>query len=104
MDDWRIEVASTLKNARLQRLTYRAWSPEWDHDHCSACMAKFAEFDGPDLQREGYATCSDFAKGAEYEWVCVTCFDELKDAMGWTEVPPETPNGVAQGKATDRST
>ena len=66
-------------------------------------MAKFAEFDGPDIQHEGYATTSDFARGAAYEWICVECFEDLRDAMGWSEVPSETSNGVARGRGDPSS-
>jgi hypothetical protein len=47
-------------------------------------LAKFAEFDGADIQHEGYATCDDYPKGARYEWVCSTCFADLQDEMKWT--------------------
>ena len=48
-------------------------------------MVKF----GPEMdqQKEGYATRADYPKGARYEWVCVKCFSELKDEMGWKSVP-----------------
>jgi hypothetical protein len=55
-----------------------------DHDHCAACWAKFAEFEGPDIEHEGYATGDDYPKGACYEWVCQICFDDLKDDMQWS--------------------
>jgi len=87
---WRIDNASHLKGLRLQFCRYKRWSESWDHDHCAACWAKFAEFEGLDVQHEGYATCSDYSKGAKYDWVCQTCFDDLKDDMQWsvTTTPP----------------
>ena len=85
-DKWRIDFARHLKGIRLQFRPYIQWNQSWDHDHCSACWAKFAEFDGPDIQHEGYATCDDYRFGACYEWVCTTCFDELKDEMQWTAI------------------
>lgn len=81
---WRIDNASHLKGLRLQFLRYARWSDSWDHDHCAGCWAKFAEVEGPDIQQEGYATRDDYPKGACYEWVCQTCFDDLKDEMGWS--------------------
>jgi hypothetical protein len=69
---------------RLQLRRYIRWSETWDHDHCVACWAKFAEFDGPDIQREGYATCEDYQYGACYEGICRACFSDLKDDMDWT--------------------
>jgi hypothetical protein len=85
MDDWRILNCKGLRGLKLQRKAYRKWSDTWDHDHCAACWAKFAEFDGPDILHEGYATCDDYKHGAEYDWVCVQCFDDLKDEMDWVE-------------------
>ena len=81
---WRIDNAGNLKGLRLQFLRYTKPSEKWDHDHCAACWAKFAEFDGPDIQHEGYATCDDYPKGARYEWVCQCCFDDLRDEMQWS--------------------
>lgn len=34
---------------------------------------------------EGYATTSAYEKGADYEWICVECFRDFKDEMGWME-------------------
>jgi hypothetical protein len=44
-------------------------------------LAKFVEFDGPDVPREGYATRDDYPNGACYEWVCRARFDDLKGEM-----------------------
>ena len=81
---WRIGSVSHLRGLRLQFRAYRRRSESWDHDHCAACWAKFAEFEGPDIQHEGYATCDDYPKGTCYEWVCQTCFGDLKNDMHWT--------------------
>jgi hypothetical protein len=89
MPDWRAENAIALKGLKLQRRSYEKRSESWDHDHCAACWAKFAELDRPDVQHEGYTTCDDYKFGAYYDWVCLTCFSELKAEMGWTESPPE---------------
>ena len=86
MADWRIDNAEHLRGLHLRRKEYRRWSDTWDHDHCAGCWAKFAEFDGPDIHREGYATCADYQRGADYEWICIQCFSELKSEMGWSEV------------------
>jgi hypothetical protein len=86
MADWRVRNCEILRGLTLQRKRYRRWSERWDHDHCAACWAKFAEFEGPEIQHEGYATREDYKLGADYDRVCVTCFSELKDEMGWAEV------------------
>jgi len=83
---WRIDNANHLQNVRWQFRRYARWSENWDHDHCAACWAKFAEFAGLDIQHEGYATSDDYPKGAGYEWVCTTCFNDLKEDMGWSVV------------------
>jgi hypothetical protein len=83
---WRIDNAEHLKGLCLQFRPYTRWSESWDHDHCAGCWAKFAEFDGADIQHEGYATCADYPKGACYEWICITCFEDLKNDMQWLAV------------------
>ena len=87
---WRIDNARHLRGVRLQLRRYTHWSESWDHDHCAACTVKFAEFDGPDIQREGYATEDDYPRGACYDWVCQKCFQDLRDDMKWT-VAPDNP-------------
>ena len=84
MADWRVDNARNLRGQRLRRQKWAKPSEEWDHDHCEACMTKFAEFDGPDFQHEGYAACEEYPRGASYAWVCLRCFDELHVEMGWT--------------------
>ena len=88
---WRIDNARRLRGLRLQFRRYTRWSENWDHDHCAACRAKFAECDGPDIQHEGFATCDDYSKGALYEWVCRTCFDDLRDDMRWSATAASPP-------------
>jgi hypothetical protein len=81
--DWRIAAAGRLRGLTLHFRLYTRWSEEWDHDHCAACAAKFAEFDEPDILHEGYTTGPDYPKGEEYEWVCPACFKELAEALDW---------------------
>lgn len=87
MTDWRAENASDLRGLTLHRRKYTKWSEDWDHDHCAACGAEFAEFDAPNIQHEGYATGDDYPRGAAYEWVCLRCFNDLKTEMEWSESP-----------------
>jgi hypothetical protein len=85
-DDWRLErlrVQPFLRGVRLKRRPYKTPRPEWDHDHCAACWAKFSERQ-TDL-REGFATCADYERGENDEWVCPDCFALFKDEMGWIE-------------------
>jgi hypothetical protein len=58
-----------------------------------ACWAEFAEFDGPNILHEGHAACDDYALGARYDWVCPSCFNDLKArqiAPHWRVTPPLT--------------
>lgn len=86
--DWRLEKleGSDLKGAQLEWKTYRAPRPDWDHDHCAGCWAKFAEYADPQesILHEGYATGPEHPGRAEYEWICPECFDDLAEAMEWT--------------------
>jgi hypothetical protein len=84
MADWRLDQIRHLHGQKLVRKPYRRYSETWDHDHCAACSAKFSELDDPSHQHEGYATGPDYPKGPEYEWICIRCFDELKDETRWT--------------------
>jgi hypothetical protein len=84
--DWRLENAKGFEGVRFRRKQYKRWSETWTHDHCIGCWAEFAEEDGPEIQHEGYATCEDWKHGADYDWVCLSCFAALCDAMEWTEV------------------
>jgi hypothetical protein len=82
-DRWRLGNARHLSGLVLRFRRYTRWSESWDHDHCAACWAKFAEDDGLDQLHEGYATGPDYPKGAGYDWVCPTCFADLADVLGW---------------------
>ena len=84
-EDWRVATARHLAGLKLRRKPYQRYSESWDHDHCVACSAKFAEFDGPDVQHVGPTTGDDYKFGADYEWVCPRCFSELQPVLGWTE-------------------
>jgi hypothetical protein len=84
--DWRIDNCKPIMGFKLRRKKYSAPRKDWDHDHCIACWAKFADFDGPGILHEGYATTSESKWGEDYHWVCPTCFIELHDVMHWVEV------------------
>lgn len=83
-DLWRIDNARHLAGLKLHHRAYARYSKSWGHDHCAACFAKFAEVDGADIQRVGYATGDDYKFGSGYEWVCEQCFADLKPVLGWT--------------------
>jgi hypothetical protein len=64
-DQWRLDNVRHLAGLTLHFGHYTRWSESWDHDHCAACWAKFAESDEPDVLHEGYSTGPDYPKGAE---------------------------------------
>jgi hypothetical protein len=82
-DDWRIDFAKGLKGYSFRWKRYYRWSEEWDHDHCAACAATFAL--GYGLE-EGFAVTEEYPHGADYDWVCKECFDDLREIMGWRVV------------------
>lgn len=89
--DWRLtqlEPLSYLRGVAFVRKRYRAPSPEWDHDYCTACWATLAEptIKAIDTIHEGYTTTSEFVRGADYDWICVRCFDQLSEIMEWRVV------------------
>ncbi len=84
--DKRVANASFLRGQEFTRKPYRAPGPAWDHDHCAACWAKFAETDEPGVQHEGFTTTGAYLMGPEHEWICVECFNELRQLLQWREV------------------
>jgi len=78
-----LEYLGALKGLTLWWSAWTRPKPEWNHEHCAACWAKFSD-DIPDTLREGYATGRDYRLGARYEWVCEECFSKLKDQMNWS--------------------
>ena len=109
--DWRFDNIQHLQGATFRLAKYRAPSADWDHDHCSGCWAKFADFDGTDILNEGYvAACPDkgtpepefvsryqdrgmactsqpTVKGALLDWVCPDCFEAFRQELGFQLQP-----------------
>jgi hypothetical protein len=58
-----------------------------EHEHCRICWAMFSVLDENGL-RAGYARVDDHDPklGEVYEWICKTCFDDLKDLFKWVVV------------------
>lgn len=86
MADWRVDNARKTRGFAFTWRSYVAPREDWDHDHCEGCNAKFAEFDGPGILHEGYASDARYKDRLGYfDWVCADCFRDLKDEMGWTQ-------------------
>ena len=95
--DWRLtDQESYLRGVRFQRKPYRVYRESWEHDHCAFCWAKFVDPEHSDAHRrlaeqegsvtEGYATTSDYPRGADYVWVCADCFSDFCDDFEWVVV------------------
>jgi hypothetical protein len=77
--DWRLQGQENyLSGSALFRRAWRQSRPNWDHDHCEFCGAKFAASDGADILHEGWTTDD------EYHWVCDGCYRDFKERFGWT--------------------
>ena len=68
-------------------IKYYQLGEHWDHDHCAACGTMFCLHEKCDSQKEGYAVTEDYQLGEDYEWVCRSCFEELKDILDWKNAP-----------------
>jgi hypothetical protein len=81
--DWRIMGQDKfLQNVTLIHREYRRprMNPNWDHDHCEFCSARFMVEDYPDVLHRGYATEND------YHWICENCFNDFKESFNWTVI------------------
>jgi hypothetical protein len=86
MADWRVDNAKYTKGFGFVWRKYTAPRTYWDHDHCEECFAKFAEFEGPDILHEGFASADRHKDRPGYfDWVRADCFRDLRDEMGWTQ-------------------
>ena len=75
-NDWRLSgQKEILFKKTLYFRTWKAPRPEWDHDHCAFCWAKFS--DVPDTLHEGYATED------ERHWICPACYNDFKEMFQW---------------------
>lgn len=80
-NDWRLQGQERyLQGAVLVRRQYRPYprDPNWDHDHCEFCSAKFMVEDYPDVLHVGYCTED------EYRWICDQCFTDFRARFGWS--------------------
>lgn len=77
--DWRLTGQERyLLEKTLVRKTYAPPRPDWDHDHCAFCWAKFMQNGEEGAYQEGYAT-----EDSQY-WICPPCFVDFKDKFQWT--------------------
>jgi hypothetical protein len=84
--DWRFLNVEFLRGQKFRFKRYEPPTPEWKHAHCSGCWAKFMGMDDPEVERSGYAVTSDCEKGADYYWICSSCFAAFQDQLDWIVV------------------
>ena len=93
-DDWRLTGQDKyLIGATLVWKQYREWSPEWEHDHCAFCWAKFVRRDEvAGALHAGYAVQGRGPSGQDdYHWVCADCARDFTSRFNWTLVGGEHP-------------
>ena len=76
--DWRLQGQEAyLKGVTLTLQRWSSSNPQWDHDHCEFCGAKFMAEGNPEALSVGYAT------GDRYRWVCPPCFEDFNEQFEW---------------------
>ncbi len=78
--DWRRQgQESYLKGVTLVRQPYcqYAKNPDWDHDHCEFCNAKFMATKEHGVLHSGYSTED------QYRWICGACFEDFREEFEW---------------------
>jgi hypothetical protein len=73
--------------------SYRLSRPEWDHDHCAFCSAKFVDDSTPQgrellevdesVRSSGVTTLAEHEHGSDYHWVCDDCFEDFRAEFRW---------------------
>ena len=102
-DDWRRTSPGAPSGTRFRWREYAATTPEWDHDHCVFCWAKFLprseegkEWLAQDehaIYFEGYATVEP--SGSGFDWVCGPCFDDFADELKFVVVGDGPPGATS---------
>jgi hypothetical protein len=86
-DDWRLMGQERfLQDATFVHKAYRAWSPTWEHDHCSLSTRKLVEkpTGAADELTEAWAAVGRGPAGQDdYHWVCDDCFKDFRERFAW---------------------
>jgi hypothetical protein len=100
--EYKLTQLERLKGSTFRLRRYEAPTEDWDHDHCVGCWVTFAEFDGSDVQYEGYFTTVPAQQSPEpqitglaciqeptlgglaFRWVCLQCFEQFREVLGFT--------------------
>jgi hypothetical protein len=83
--DWENSGNDRYIGARLKWKDYDPGADPSEHNHCWVCWKTFSLLDG-DAERTGFAVVDDPKFGDDYNWVCKSCFDDLKDLFNWVVV------------------
>lgn len=81
-EDWRIEAGGD--EVRGRAFAFRSYTPprpDWDHDHCELCGAKFMQGGAHGSLAEGFATPCDGSPGS-FSWACESCWNDLNATLG----------------------
>ena len=121
-NDRLLKLLNQYRGFVFRRQRWKQLSPEWDHDHCHGCWARFAE--RPEeweevVQTEGYVTlwpandtadqlitdareggyvCVPSPKpgGFQLDWICTDCFESVRQDLELT-INPMHPNWKLAG-------
>lgn len=66
-------------------------NPKWTHEHCVFCNQLIAEpSDGSSKAlHEAWVTTFVHPEGDPgYQWICPSCFEELRDTFAWGVIKP----------------
>ncbi len=73
---------------------YRKPCAGWNHEHCVFCARTIAEpdYSDPTALHEAWTTNFVHPEGdMGYEWVCPSCFEQLRDTFCWGVVEAQEP-------------
>jgi hypothetical protein len=80
-----------LHNANLRWRRYRRWTAAWAHGACEFCRTEFSEDGEPGTLHSGYSVVLAGPAGQDdYCWICVVCFEDLRERFGWNVLEAES--------------
>ena len=120
--EYRLMQLSHYRGFVFRWQPWRKLTPDWDHDHCCGCQARFTERAEawPDkIHPEGWVTLwptgspdsepkeapvetgyrivpSPKLHGFQLDWLCPSCFDSCREELGFI-VDPDHPQWQAAG-------
>lgn len=101
LSKFQLDSAEFLRGATFRWMKWRQIQKDWTHDHCAICHAYIREDALSGDYSEAFATpvptepsearrgdrCihvpAPVENGAAWHWVCVRCFESLKERFDW---------------------